>query len=122
VNLIHGNMIANKVKIDLDVLGALVLDGVRWHVYGANIFAKHNRSWRRWSMKLVEELANPTGLDNSVSHNMILASVLKWETMCCRFDDHETINQTISHGLLATVSIEKSILFHEDMCMPTNVL
>jgi hypothetical protein len=29
VNLIHGNMIANKVKIDLDVLGALVLDGVR---------------------------------------------------------------------------------------------
>jgi hypothetical protein len=29
VNLTHGNMIANKVKIDLDVLGALVLDGVR---------------------------------------------------------------------------------------------
>jgi hypothetical protein len=29
VNLPHGNMIANEVKIDLDVLGALVLDGVR---------------------------------------------------------------------------------------------
>jgi hypothetical protein len=28
-NLTHGNTIANKVKIDLDVLGALVLDGVR---------------------------------------------------------------------------------------------
>jgi hypothetical protein len=28
-NLTHGNMITNKVKIDLDVLGALVLDGVR---------------------------------------------------------------------------------------------
>jgi hypothetical protein len=28
-NLTHRNMIANKVKIDLDVLGALVLDGVR---------------------------------------------------------------------------------------------
>jgi hypothetical protein len=28
-NLAHGNTIANKVKIDLDVLGALVLDGVR---------------------------------------------------------------------------------------------
>jgi hypothetical protein len=27
-NLAHGNMIANKVQIDLDVLGALVLDGV----------------------------------------------------------------------------------------------
>jgi hypothetical protein len=28
-NLTHGNTIANKVKIDLDVIGALVLDGVR---------------------------------------------------------------------------------------------
>jgi hypothetical protein len=29
VSLTHGNTIANEVKIDLDVLGALVLDGVR---------------------------------------------------------------------------------------------
>jgi hypothetical protein len=28
-NLAHGNTIVNEVKIDLDVLGALVLDGVR---------------------------------------------------------------------------------------------
>jgi hypothetical protein len=28
-NLAHGNTIANEVKIGLDVLGALVLDGVR---------------------------------------------------------------------------------------------
>jgi hypothetical protein len=28
-NLAHGNTIMNKVKINLDVLGALVLDGVR---------------------------------------------------------------------------------------------
>jgi hypothetical protein len=27
-NLAHGNTIANEVKINLDVLGALVLDGV----------------------------------------------------------------------------------------------
>jgi hypothetical protein len=27
-NLTHGNTITNEVKIDLDVLGALVLDGV----------------------------------------------------------------------------------------------
>jgi hypothetical protein len=27
-NLTHGNTIPNKVKIDLDVLGALVLNGV----------------------------------------------------------------------------------------------
>jgi hypothetical protein len=28
-NLAHGNTIGNEVKIDLDVLGALVLDEVR---------------------------------------------------------------------------------------------
>jgi hypothetical protein len=28
-NLTHGNMTVNVVKIDLDLLGALVLDGVR---------------------------------------------------------------------------------------------
>jgi hypothetical protein len=28
-NLTHGNMIVNEVKIDLDALRALVLDGVR---------------------------------------------------------------------------------------------
>jgi hypothetical protein len=61
------------VKIDLDVLGALVLDGVHWHVDGANIVAEHNRSWRRWSMKLLEELANPTSLGNGVSYNTVLS-------------------------------------------------
>jgi hypothetical protein len=29
VDLAHGKMITNKVKIDLDVFGALILDGVR---------------------------------------------------------------------------------------------
>jgi hypothetical protein len=61
------------VKIDLDVLGALVLDGVHWHVDGANIVAEHNHSWRRWSMKLLEELANPTSLGNGVSYNTVLS-------------------------------------------------
>jgi hypothetical protein len=73
VNLAHGNTIANEVKIDFDVLGALVLDGVRRHVDGANIVAEHNRSWRRWSMKLVEELANLSSLGNGVGHSTVLS-------------------------------------------------
>jgi hypothetical protein len=69
-NLAHGNTIVNEVKIDLDVL---VLDGVCRHVDGANIIAEHNRSWRRWSMKLVEELANQSSLGNGVSHITVLS-------------------------------------------------
>jgi hypothetical protein len=72
-NLAHGNTIVNKVQIDLDVLGALVLDGVRQHVDSANIVAEHNRSWRRWSMKLVEELTNPSSLSNDIGHITVLS-------------------------------------------------
>jgi hypothetical protein len=39
----------------------------------ANIVAEYNRSRRGWSMKLVEELVNPTSLGNDVSHNTILS-------------------------------------------------
>jgi hypothetical protein len=61
------------VKIDLDVLGALVLDRVHGHVDGANIIAEHNCGWRRWSMKHVEELANPSSFGNGVSHSTVLS-------------------------------------------------
>jgi hypothetical protein len=53
-DLAHSNTIANKVKIDIDVFGALMLDGVRGYIDNANIVAEHNRSRRRWSMKLVK--------------------------------------------------------------------
>jgi hypothetical protein len=66
-DLAHDNTTANEVKVDLDVLGALVLGG-------ANIIAEHNRSCRRWSMKLVEELANSTGLSNDVTTTRYSAS------------------------------------------------
>jgi hypothetical protein len=29
--------------------------------------------WRRWSMNLMEEMANPSSLGNDVSHNTILS-------------------------------------------------
>jgi len=36
-DITKSNALPNKVKIDLDVLGALMLDGVGGHVYGADI-------------------------------------------------------------------------------------
>jgi hypothetical protein len=72
-DLAHGHTIANEVKVDLDVFGMLMLDGVRRHVDGANIVTEHNRGGRRWSMKLVEELADPTSLGDGVSHSAVLS-------------------------------------------------
>ena len=45
-DLAHGNTIANKMEIDPDVFGVLMLDGVRGHVDGADIVTEHDRSWR----------------------------------------------------------------------------
>jgi hypothetical protein len=41
-------------------------------------------------MKLVEELTNPSSLGNGVGHSTYSASALERETVCCRFEDHET--------------------------------
>jgi hypothetical protein len=73
MNLAHGNTIASEVKVDLDVFGVLILDGVCGHVEGANIVAEHNCSRRRWLIKLVAELTNPTSIGNGVSHNTVLS-------------------------------------------------
>jgi hypothetical protein len=71
--LAHGHTMANKVKVDLNGFGTLMLDGVRRHVDGANIVTEHNRGGRRWSMKLVKELVGPTSLGDGVSHNAVLS-------------------------------------------------
>ena len=67
-DLAHGNTIANEVEVDLDVFGVLMLNGVRRHVDDADIVAEHDRSRRSKSMKLVEELTDPTSLGDGVSH------------------------------------------------------
>jgi hypothetical protein len=35
-----------------------MLDGVCGHIDDADIVAEHNRSWRRWPMKLMGEMAD----------------------------------------------------------------
>ena len=66
-NVPKRNTISNEVKIDLDVLGTLMLNGVRGHVDGADIVAKNDCGGRERSVKLLEELAKPTCFsDNSI--------------------------------------------------------
>jgi hypothetical protein len=61
-HLTKSNSITNKVKVDLDVLGALVLNRVCRHVDGANIVTKHHGGSQERSMEFLQELAEPRGL------------------------------------------------------------
>jgi hypothetical protein len=53
-NVPKRHKISNEVKIDLDVFGALVLNRIRGHVYGAVVVTEDNRGARKRSVKLLE--------------------------------------------------------------------
>jgi hypothetical protein len=71
-NVPQRNTVSNEVKVDLDVFGALVLDGIRGHVHSAHIVAKDNSGTMKWAMKLLEELAKPTCFGDGVGDSPIL--------------------------------------------------
>ena len=67
-----GNPFPNEVEIDLNVLGALMLNRVGGHVDGADVVAVDQRSAPRRCMKLNEKLVQPSGFCNTISHCAIL--------------------------------------------------
>jgi hypothetical protein len=71
-DMADGNAFPHEVEINLDVLGALVLDGVGGHVDGADVVAIDQRCAARRSMKLEEKLSEPRGLRNAVGHGAVL--------------------------------------------------
>jgi hypothetical protein len=66
------NTISNKMKVDLNVFGALVLDWIRGHVHNTNIIAEDNCSTRQGSVELLEKLAEPTSFSNGFGNASIL--------------------------------------------------
>ena len=61
-NSASGNLLTDKVKVNLDVFGALMLHRVRREVDGIDVVTIDDRSpsWR--SIKLMEKLPKPTSL------------------------------------------------------------
>ena len=63
----------NKMQVDLYVLGALMLNRVGRHVDGADVVTVDKDRPTKWHMKLMEELAQPGDLSNSISHGPIFS-------------------------------------------------
>ena len=51
------NSFADEVEVDLDVLGALMLNGVGGHVHGADVVAVDQDGAAKQSMEFLEELS-----------------------------------------------------------------
>jgi hypothetical protein len=72
VNLADDNLLSNKMKINLHMLGALMLNGVGGEVHGANVIAVDKGAPRQRGLKLVEQLSQSSSLSHAVGNGMIL--------------------------------------------------
>jgi hypothetical protein len=71
-DLADGNLLSNKMKINLHRLGALMLNGVGGEVYGVDVVTVDKGAPRRRSLKLVEQLSQPSGLSHAIGNGTIL--------------------------------------------------
>jgi hypothetical protein len=54
VDLTDGNLLSYKIKINLHVLGELMLNKVGGEVHDADVVAVDKSALRRWGLELVE--------------------------------------------------------------------
>jgi hypothetical protein len=72
-NLADGNLLSNKMKINLHMLGALMMNGVGGEVHGADAVTVENGAPRRRGLEVVEQLSQPSGLSHAVGNSTILS-------------------------------------------------
>jgi hypothetical protein len=71
-DLVDGNLLSDKMKINLHMLGALMLNGVGGEVHGTDIVAVDKGAPRRQGLELMEQLSPPSGLIHAVGNGTIL--------------------------------------------------
>ena len=71
-NITTGNPLTDEVKVNLDVLGTLMLDRVGRHVYCANVIAVDQDCKPKRSVELLQKLTHPRHLCDGVSNSTIL--------------------------------------------------
>jgi hypothetical protein len=71
-DLTDGNLLSDKIKIDLHMIDALLLNGVGGEVHDADIITVDKCAPRRQGLELMEQLMQPSGLSHTVGNDMIL--------------------------------------------------
>ena len=71
-NVSNGNLLTDEVEVDLNMLHALVLDGIGGEVHGADVVAADEGAPTERLVKL-EELVQPGRLSHAVSHGAVLS-------------------------------------------------
>ena len=69
----NSNSLSDEVKINLNMLGTLMLYRVGGHVDGTDIVAIYQCGTPERGVQLQEKLVQPSGLCNSIGHHAILS-------------------------------------------------
>jgi hypothetical protein len=72
VHLTDGDSLSEKIKINLHMFGALILNGVGGEVHDADIVIVDESALRRQTLELMEQLAHPSGLSHTVGDGAVL--------------------------------------------------
>jgi hypothetical protein len=65
-DLTDGDSLSDKMKINLHMFGALMLNGIGGEIHGADVVVVYDSASRRWTLELMEQLAQPGGLSHAV--------------------------------------------------------
>ena len=76
-NLTQGDLLANEVGVNLDVLGATMMDGVGGHVECADTVSIDNRHSSNQDVKLLKKLAQPAAFSKNVGDSVKSCSITK---------------------------------------------
>ena len=71
-NVTEGNLLADKVNVQLDVLGASMMNGVGGEVDSRDVVAEDHRSLVNGTRELGEKRTKPSALSHGVSHGAVL--------------------------------------------------
>jgi hypothetical protein len=71
MDLTNDNLLLDKMKINLHILSALMLNEIGGEVHGANIIAVDEGALRQRDLELVEQLTQPGGLSHTVGNDTI---------------------------------------------------
>jgi hypothetical protein len=72
VDLTDGDSLSDKMKINLQMFGALMLNGVGGEVYGVVVVAVDESAPRRRTLELMEQLAQLGGLSHAIGDSAAL--------------------------------------------------
>jgi hypothetical protein len=71
-DLTNGNILSDKMKINLHMLRALMLNGVGGEVHGADVVVVDESAARWQSLELMQELAQSGGLSHTIGDDTVL--------------------------------------------------